>query len=141
MNILSFQSLPWATRLAIITAFAALLTARFCLTHFKYYSDAELIDIVIKWNLSRHEPNNERDKVYASLAEFHRLNPNCCTVYRWQHYMLPGFGIAGDAVVNVYYKVSDTAEKDKYYDSHVRVSSCGEIRARGGTMEQFGPPS
>lgn len=122
----------------ILSSLIVLYATGFCFSRFRYYSDAELIDIVIKWNLTLHKPDSERDKIYPSLDEFHKLNPNCCRVHKTGHWMLSGPG-AGDVIVNVHYKISDSAARPSYYDSHVRIGSCGNIRETGGTIEQQGP--
>jgi hypothetical protein len=133
-------------RVSLLMFFLAVLglnASGFCYSKFRYYSDKDLIDAAVKSSLERHDPVGERSKMYSSLEEFYRSNPACCRVHTLNHWMLstPILRVFGyyEAVVEVYYQISDTAERYRYYDAHVRVNACGRVLDTMGTAEQSAP--
>jgi hypothetical protein len=131
--------------LVLFCLFEFLNFNNFCYRDMRKYNENELIDIAIKLNLARFDPQGERNKPYSTIAEFISQNPKCCNVHYSDQAMdvTPIARVLGirEVVVSVYYKMSDIAEKYKYYDSSVKMNSCGEILRTMGTPERIGPTS
>jgi hypothetical protein len=113
----------------------------YCRSQQRYLSDAELIASAIKNNLARHSPeaNSSRQKSYASIDEFYQQNPNCCVLHRWDSgpfgnsVLLRFFGFY-EALVDIFYRINDSAAVDNFYGSMSIVDSCGRV------MEVRGSP-
>jgi hypothetical protein len=105
----------------------------FCYSQRRYLSADELIAAAIKDNLKRHssQSDNFRSKIYTSLEEFFRQNPDCCEVSRWNvpfgpPLLLRAFGVYS-AIVDIVYRINDAGGVDNFYGSLTLVNSCGAI--------------
>jgi hypothetical protein len=129
--------------LVVAFGFELLNFTNFCYRDMRYYDPGELVDIAIKLNLARFDPNGERNKPYESIETFRVENPNCCKLLYSDEMMgvSPMARLFGtnEVVARVYYKMSDTADEYQYYDSLVKMNSCGDVLRRMGTPEQYGP--
>jgi hypothetical protein len=115
----------------------------FCYRDTRFHGDNELTSAAIKLNIARFNSQGERNKAYSSVSDFMSQNPNCCKLYYnsgLMHVTILGrlIGIR-EVVVNVYYKMSDTADIYKFYDSWVRMNSCGDVLGTMGTPERAEP--
>ena len=130
---------PWAGAAILIGAFAVIETLNFsgfCYREVRYLSNREFIDRAVRFNLQLHGPSNERKKVYSSLTEFYRLNPNCCILHNWGYpfadpiiVRLVGLYIA---VADIVYRTNDAAGVDNFYYSFVFMNACGDVVRDGG---------
>jgi hypothetical protein len=114
----------------------------FCYRDMRYLSDNELIESAIRYNIQH--PHSAPDLIeYTSIDEFHRLNPDCCRVYRDGHYTLtegtwPRFYGWYISVAEVWYRRKQFGP-DPYYRSYVAVNACGRAMSRHGPFESRGP--
>lgn len=115
----------------------------FCYRKARYLSNQEFVDRAVLFNLDKHGPNNERKKIYSSLADFYRLNPNCCKLYNW------GYPFADPIIVrlvglyfsvaDIVYRTNDAAGGDNFYFSFVFMNACADIVRVGGEPRSSGP--
>jgi hypothetical protein len=112
----------------------------FCYGAGRYYSDEELIDIAINYNLARIDSingplNYKKPHVYRSTREVIEQNPNCCLIYRWGGgdpaadgiwARIVGFYVV---VADIWFKANDATSDDNYnyYNSLVSMNACGKI--------------
>jgi hypothetical protein len=127
----------------VLGAFELLNLTNFCYRDTRFLGENELISAAIKLNIARFDSQGERKKAYTSVSDFMSQNPNCCKLYYNNDLMYVTFlgrliGIR-EVVVNVYYKMSDTADIYKFYDSFVKMNSCGDVLDAKGIPEQSGP--
>jgi hypothetical protein len=77
--------------ICILAAWEYLNFTGFCYGQRRYLSNQEMIDAAVLYEINtnaRYYVQDVRDnlawtKKYASIAEFHKENPHCCTVWRW----------------------------------------------------------
>jgi hypothetical protein len=127
----------------VLGVFELLSLTNFCYRDTRFYDENELISAAIKLNIAMFSSQGERNKAYTSVSDFMSQNPNCCKLYYNNDLMYVTFlgrfiGIR-QVVVNVYYKMSDAADIYKFYDSFVRMNSCGDVLGTMGIPEQSGP--
>jgi hypothetical protein len=120
----------------------------FCYGQHRYLSDQEMIDAAVLYEINtnaRYHVQDVRDnpgwtKKYASIAEFHKENPHCCTVWRWGFPGNYGEGIWVRAFgwyvawVDLEFRTRDSGQK-QFYSASVSVNQCGKV------MEDFGSAS
>jgi hypothetical protein len=114
----------------------------FCYGQFRYVREKELIEIAARMVMARYEPHGERNKYYSSLEDFFAQNPNCCEVHYGSALNSSPLGrVVGfyDMIVEVHYRMSDTAPKYKYYDALIRMNACGRRLENMGIPEERGP--
>jgi hypothetical protein len=122
----------------LVVAFVEYLNfSGFCYAQRRYPSDAELIAMAVADNLRRHGPDSDRRKIYRSLDDFYRENPDCCEVNRWSSgafgnpILFRLFGVYR-AMVDVVYRINDGAGVDNFYGSTASVDSCGAVQEMHG---------
>jgi hypothetical protein len=128
--------------IVVLTVFEFLNLTNFCYRDTRYHDENELISAAIKLNIAMFNSQGERNKAYTSVSDFMSQNPNCCKLYYNNDLMYVTFlarliGIR-EVVVNVHYKMSDTADIYKFYDSFVRMNSCGDVLNTKGIPERSG---
>jgi hypothetical protein len=130
-----------AALLCVLMVVEVLNVSGFCYRKMRYVSEKELINSAVMLNLARHDPHGERNKMYETLDDFFRANPNCCKVSYYNQFIAPLARLFGlyEVAVSVHYKISDTNEKYKYYSVDVLMSACGGIVRKLGTAEDHGP--
>jgi hypothetical protein len=132
-----------------LAIFEVLNLLNFCYLDMRFHSEEYWIDIAVRENLRLHAPYGDRDKIYSSLDDFYLENPACCHViyltnlfYR-PHVLevspLTRLLCIEEFLVNVRYKISDIREKDRYYDSFVRMNACGDILTTMGSLDDRAP--
>ena len=129
--------------IVVLGFFELLNLTNFCYRDKRFHGENELISVAINLNIARFDSKGERNKAYSSVSDFLSQNPDCCKLYYNDDLMHVGFlgrliGLRY-VVVNVFYKMSDTADVYKYYGSWVKMNSCGEALDTKGIPEQFGP--
>jgi hypothetical protein len=111
----------------------------FCYGEGRHYSDDQLIDVAIKYNIKIQSMNPETKRKYRSVAEFKQQNPECCTVYRYGHSALDPIWVRligfYRVVVEVWYKTNEPGEADRFYDSIVTLDACDQIVEAQGISE------
>jgi hypothetical protein len=126
-----------------LTVFESLNFTGFCYRQGRYLSREEFLDAAVRANLARHGPQNQRTKSYSSLADFYRLNPNCCAMHFWgHHFSAPIFvRLIGlyMAVAEIFYRTNDAAGVDNFYRSFVFINACGDVLRIGGEPQSTGP--
>jgi hypothetical protein len=127
----------------VLGVFELLNLTNFCYRDTRFHDENELISAAVKLNIAGFNPQGERNKAYTSVSDFMPQNPGCCKLYYNNDLMYVTFlarliGIR-EVVVNVYYKMSDTADIYKFYDSFVRMNSCGDVLGSMGMPERSGP--
>jgi hypothetical protein len=127
--------------LCIFASVEVLNLSGFCYREMRYLSEKEFVDIAVMTNLAQHSPQGERNKIYVSLDDFYGENPNCCKVWYHSQLIAPLARIVGlyELGVSVYYKMSDTNERDKYYNVDIFMNACGSVVRKLGTAEDHGP--
>jgi hypothetical protein len=114
----------------------------FCYRDMRYYSSLELIDRAIAYRIQGTPRANV--KAYASVREFHELNPNCCALHAWgpdlfqYPIFLRGFGFYR-AVADLWYRYSDTDPTYPFYQAYISLDACGGYAGFSGTQETRGP--
>jgi hypothetical protein len=114
----------------------------FCYRDMRYYSSLELIDRAIVRRIDRTPGPNV--KAYASVREFHELNPNCCALYAWgpdlfqYPIFLRAFGFYY-AIAEIWYRYSDTDPKYPFYQASIALDACGGYAGFFGIQEEHGP--
>ena len=132
-----------------VCRFELLNVTNFCFRKVRYLSENEFIDIAVKENLKRYEPGSrDFNKAYDSLQTFYSQNPHCCKVI----YFTPDIsafhklGVTPltrllcfkELIVNVYYEANDYPGQP-YYDSFIRMNSCGDVLGAMGILETLPP--
>jgi hypothetical protein len=117
----------------------------FCWADLRYYSDRELINAAIGYELRMNEAADyvKDRKRYQSLEEFLAVNRDCCRVYRWGHPLeLDGVWVRVFgwyiAVVNILYRLRDDGPR-QFFDRYSFVNACGKVMNRMGSESQIGP--
>ena len=133
---------PLVLLLVPLVLFEYLNFTGFCYGQGRYYSDEELVDAAITYNLSKYGSDPAIKKRYESIGELGRQNPECCTIHRYGHWSLDpiwvrafGFYIV---VVEVWYRVNETSGAASFYDSLVSFDACGKIVDTTGILESHG---
>jgi hypothetical protein len=113
----------------------------FCYRDMRYYSSLELIDRAIAYRIRGTPRANV--KAYASVREFHELNPNCCALYARGPYfedttLFRVFGFYR-AVAEIWYRYSDTDPTYPFYQAYISLDACGGYAGFSGTQETRGP--
>jgi hypothetical protein len=118
----------------------------FCWADLRYYSDRELINAAIQYELHTNEAADyiKDRKRYKSVEEFLAVNRDCCRVYRWGHNLqLDGIWVRVFgwyiAVANIWYRLRDDGP-NQFFDRYTFINACGEIKNRMGNEEPIGPP-
>src|SRR6266478_3225607 len=83
----------------------------FCYAQRRYFGEQELVDFAIK------------REIYGSVEDFHKVNPNCCILYRWGHPDLAeGIWVRSFgwyiSVAEIWYRLS-TKSPSKFFRAHV----------------------
>jgi hypothetical protein len=135
--------------LIAVVAFELLNLTNFCYRDLRYYSEHDWIDRAVKENLRRHDPQGARNKSYSSLEEFYSQNEHCCRIIYFTKLIytphllevspLTRLLCVKEFLVTVHYRSSDTEQKYKYYESFVRMNSCGDILGVMGTQNDYPP--
>jgi hypothetical protein len=109
----------------------------FCYSERRYLGDEGLIDATIRYELE--QASRKGFNKYTSVAQFHEVNPKCCTMMKWGDPVVRtgsrGFAIwmrriLGDyfIVVDLKYRIKD--EGSEQFDSaHYLINSCGRPRS------------
>jgi len=122
----------------------------FCFTHFRYLSDDELIDAAIRDVMASGGHSiaapaggyinfrPERPIRYGAVAEFRRLNPNCCRIVpndpRWGSLFDEISGRAAKNVELTYkvrYLTESGAESSMEAFAYRVVGNCGQVLNTG----------
>lgn len=134
--------------LGIIAVFQYLNFTGFCYSEWRYPSDQDLIDTVIRYEIDHISTYYlaRGAKKYASVEEFHQLNPICCRVNKWGDLQ---FGlwrrryvilrrVFGQEILTIelWYRFSDE-EPNKFSRAYYLIDACGKVRegVGGGTGE------
>jgi hypothetical protein len=117
----------------------------FCWSERRYFSDRELIDRAILFDLKALEDTDyiKDRKRYGSLDEFYAANPDCCRLVRGEHHLraeadwrwLGGY----TAVAEVFYRLRDAGPRQFFY-RYSLVSACGSVGDRMGHEQSTKPP-
>ena len=125
-----------------LLAFEFLNFTGFCYRDMRNYSSLELIDRAIGYRGIEGTPDGQV-KAYASVREFHELNPNCCALYARSPYSedMTFFRVFGiyRIVAELWYRYSDTDPKYPFYQAYISMDACGGYAGFNGTQEETGP--
>ncbi len=118
----------------------------FCYAQRRYFGEQELVDFAIKRaiHFSDLVTSDVREReIYGSVEDFHKVNPNCCILYRWGHPDLAeGIWVRSFgwyiSVAEIWYRLS-TKSPSKFFRAHVFMSACGEIKDVQGSIESTLP--
>lgn len=114
----------------------------FCYSETRYLKNQEFVDAAVRHAIARLDRFPDH-LTYSSAEDFHKINPNCCRIYKEGHSSLPegtwvrifGWYVA---VVRVWYKVRENSPNN-YYDSYVSLNACGKVLEFKGTLESIPP--
>jgi hypothetical protein len=115
----------------------------FCYRDMRYYSSQQLIDRAIAYRIESHTPAFPDVKSYASVREFHQLNPNCCVLNVWgpdlfqNPWLARIFGFYR-VTAELWYRYSDTDPKYPFYAASISLDACGGYAGFFGTQEERG---
>jgi hypothetical protein len=131
---------------AVIGGFAILVESLnftgFCWEKMTYYNDHDLIDAAVQNDLKFYDPNSgPLTKKYNSLGDFHRINPNCCVLYRWGHGYASDFRIVGlyRVVVDAWFRSQDNGPVP-FYQSLTVLNACAEPQWVTGSSQSYARP-
>jgi hypothetical protein len=137
--------------MAILGAIAAGLIARaeylnfndYCYSEGSYLGDQGLIDATIRYEID-HVPANyfsQGGKKYASVEEFHQVNPICCRLEKWGDPNIKTWDfrariwahrIIGEYffVVDLWYRFKDEGQ-NQFTLAHYLINACGKVGKAG----------
>jgi hypothetical protein len=113
----------------------------FCYGEGRYLGDQGLIDATIRYEIEHLPPNylSKDIKKYASVAEFHEVNPNCCDLTKWgdpairtwdRRFAIWARRILGVEllIVKLRYRFKDDGQQ-QFESAHYLIDSCGQVRS------------
>jgi hypothetical protein len=112
----------------------------FCWSEFRYYSDQDFLDAAVQANLKFQLAGDLRDKMYATLDQFYRENPNCCRLYKWGHDDVADFRLVGFyvAVAEIWYRAL-TEGPTPFYQTVVTLDACRRVNGNRGMLVYLSP--
>ena len=134
---------------ATVVVFEVLNFTGFCYSQGRWLGDEGLIDAVIQFQIDHTRPEQLAAGAikYASVEEFHRLNPYCCRLAKWgdpyqpisrRRPMVWVRRIFGQEIliVDLWYRVRDDGP-EQFTTAHYLIDACGDVRepthVRGGS--------
>ena len=113
----------------------------FCYAQRRYLGEQELIDFAIKRAIHFSDlvtRDVQEREVYNSIEDFHKVNSNCCILYRWGHPDLEeGIWVRSFgwyiSVAEIWYRLS-ARPPNEFFHAYVFLSACGDIKRVGGSV-------
>lgn len=129
--------------LGAIAVFEYLNFTGFCYSESRHPSDQELIDAVIRYEINHISSYYlaRGAKKYASVEEFHQLNPICCRLDKWgdpafsiwdRRYGIWVRRILGQEllIVRLRYRTKDEGLY-QFTGAHYLIDACGKVHEAG----------